>query len=240
MLLLGGGVYGAYAYLSSPGPIPTIAMPTLTSSPEPSSDPSSSDPPSSTPSETAPAETTPEPSETTEPDEPATDPTETSKRAQPGSPLTHDEFRDWNFALGSVKYNADKVGGWTYDSCDPVDARGALAKSQCMSAVELAYSAYGGHLKAVQVMMSFPTDKAAKTAADRLAKLDSDAVKWRKSKVHTSYVYGKIRSSASKKYVVVTIVTADQSARSKATNFHAYLQSDHASYFLLRDLTITS
>lgn len=230
VLLLGGAGIGAYFYLSSPGPAP-ISMPTITQS----SDPPASDPPSSAPAETptaTPSETPtdPEPSETTG----------TSKRAQPNSPLTHNEFSDWNFALGGVKHKADKVAGWTYNSCDPVDGQGVLAKNKCQRAVELAYSAYGGHLKAVQLMMSFPTEKAAKTAADRLAKLSSDAVTWRKNRAHSTYAYGKVRSGASKKYLVVTIVTADKSARSKATSFHAYLQSDHAGYFLLRDLTITS
>ncbi|TYB47234.1 hypothetical protein FXF51_58810 [Nonomuraea sp. PA05] len=106
--------------------------------------------------------------------------------------------------------------------------------------MQLAYSAYSGHLKAVQVLMAFPTGQAAKTAADRLAKLSSDAVKWRQDKALTSYVYGKILSGASKNYVVVTIVTADKSAKAMAPNFHAYLQTDHTSYFELRDQTITS
>ncbi|GAA3573912.1 hypothetical protein GCM10022419_063690 [Nonomuraea rosea] len=230
VLVLGGGGFGAYAYLSSRGPAPTIAMPTLEPIPTATTTPPQSDPPSSDPSE----------SPTAEPSTTPTDSVPTSKRAQPGSPITDDEFEDWKFGLGSVKLNADKVGGWTYGNCDPVDGQGVLAKNDCVRAVEVAYSAYGGHLKAVQVMMAFPSDKAAKTTAAKLAKLSSDAVRWRKEKAHANYSYGKIRSGASKKYVIVTIVTADKSARSKATKFHTYLQTDLASYFLLRDLTITS
>ncbi|MFB4278847.1 hypothetical protein ACBJ59_26395 [Nonomuraea sp. MTCD27] len=225
VLLLGGGGVGAYFYLRSPGPAPNVALPSTAPTTSPPSSPAPEEPTDSP---------TPEPSTT------PTDTLPTSKRAQPGSPITDDEFDDWKFALGGVKFNANKVGGWTYDSCDPVDGQGLLAKNNCQRAIQVAYSAYSGHLKAVQVMMSFPTDKAAKTTADRLAKLSSDAVKWRQDKAHASYVYGKIRSGASKKYVVVTIVTADKSAQSKASNFHAYLQTDLASYFLLRDQTITS
>ncbi|MGW3342635.1 hypothetical protein ACWDA3_04985 [Nonomuraea rubra] len=225
VLLLGGGGWAAYAYLSSPGPAPKIAMPSgtpTTTEPAPSATPDTSDEPSPAPSDTP-------------DDTPAT-----SNQAEPGSPITHQEFNDWNFALGGIKFKADKVGGWNYSSCAPVDGEGVLAKNKCERAVQLAYSAYSGHLKAVQVMMSFPTDRAAKTTADRLAKLSSNAVKWRQDKALARYTYGKILSGASKNYVVVTIVTADKSAGTKAPNFHAYLQTDHTSYFELRDQTITS
>ncbi|GAA4968805.1 hypothetical protein HD597_008658 [Nonomuraea thailandensis] len=227
VLLLGGGGWAAYAYLSSPGPAPTIAMPSsapTTTAPAPSATPAESD----------------EPAPGTTPDETPDETPATSKQAQPGSPITHQEFDDWNFALGGIKFKADKVGGWTYSSCTPVDGQGVLARNKCQRAVQLAYSAYSGHLKAVQVMMSFPTDRAAKTTADRLAKLSSNAVKWRQDKALTRYTYGKILSGASKNYVVVTIVTADKSAGTKAPNFHAYLQTDHTGYFELRDQTITS
>ncbi|NJP89350.1 hypothetical protein HCN51_07790 [Nonomuraea sp. FMUSA5-5] len=229
VLLLGGGGWAAYAYLNAPGPAPTVALPSstpTTSDPTPPQTPDPSDQPTTAPS--ASPSTTPD-------DTPAT-----SKQAQPGSPITHQEFDDWNFALGGIKFKADKVGGWTYSSCTPVDGQGVLAKNKCRRAVQLAYSAYSGHLKAVQVILSFPTDQAAKTTADRLAKLSSDAVKWRQDKALTRYVYGKILSGASRNYVVVTIVTADKSARRMAQNFHAYLQTDHTSYFELRDQTITS
>ncbi|MFG1703710.1 hypothetical protein ACFLIM_10990 [Nonomuraea sp. M3C6] len=225
VVVLGGGAAGAFIFLRTPDPMPTIAMPTTdpfptTTTPPPSDPPS--DPPSSEPS------TTP------------TEPEPTTRRPDPGSPLKDTEFDDWNFKLGKVKLEARKVGGWTYDSCDPVDGQGVLAKYDCERAIQLAYSAYGGHIKAVQVMMSFPTEQAAKTTATRLAKLTSEAVNWKKDKAHSKYAYGKIRSSASKKYVVVTVLTADKTAKSLATYYHSYLQSDHASYFLLRDLTITS
>ncbi|GAA3653701.1 hypothetical protein GCM10022224_015960 [Nonomuraea antimicrobica] len=232
VLLLGGGGVGVYLYLSSAGGSTPIAQPADTRAPSsgrPSDDPTPDDP---TPDTSASDDPTPA--------QPTSEPDSSSNQAQPGSPLTDEEFDDWDFALGGVKFQANKVAGWTYNSCTPVDGQGLLAKNDCQRAIQLAYSAYSGHLKAVQIMMSFPSDKAAKTTADRLAKLSSDAVRWRQDKAHTKYVYGKILSSASKKYVVVTIVTADKSADSMAPNFHAYLQTDHASYFLLRDQTITS
>ncbi|GAA3132055.1 hypothetical protein [Nonomuraea salmonea] len=143
--------------------------------------------------------------------------------------------------MGTVKFRANKVAGWTYDTCTPVDGKGGvLRKNKCERAVQLAYSAYSGHLKAVQLIMEFPSDQAAKTTADRLSKLSSDAVTWRQDKAHSDYVYGKILSGASRKYVVVTIVTADKTAGEKAPGFHAYLQTDHTSYFRIRDATITS
>ncbi|WP_327585257.1 hypothetical protein OHA25_57855 [Nonomuraea sp. NBC_00507] len=229
VLLLGGGAIGAVLYLNSSGPATTVALPSTAPS-VPTTTPEQSDPPSATPSDPP----------TSEPSTAPTDPTPTSKRVQPGSPLTHNEFDDWSFGLGGVKFNANKVGGWTYNSCDPLDGEGVLAKYDCERAIEVAYSAYGGHLKAVQLMMSFPNEKAAKNTATRLSKLTSDAVTWRKDKAHATYAYGKIRSSASKKYLIITIVTADKSAKARAEKFHAYLQTDHASYFLMRDLTITS
>ncbi|TMR10492.1 hypothetical protein ETD86_39245 [Nonomuraea turkmeniaca] len=229
VLLLGGGTVGAIVYLNSSDSTSTVALRSATPT-TPTTPPQQSDPPSTTPSDPPSSDPSTTPSE----------PQPTSKRPQPGSPITHNEFDDWKFGLGGVKYNADKVGGWTYDSCDPVDGEGVLAKYDCERAIEIAYSAYGGHLKAVQLMMSFPNEKAAKNTATRLAKLTSDAVTWRKDKAHASYVYGKIRSGASKKYLIVTIVTADKSAKARAEKFHGFLQADHASYFLLRDLMITS
>ncbi|MET7329424.1 hypothetical protein [Nonomuraea sp. NPDC005650] len=232
VLLIGGGVI-AFLYMRDSAQKTAVALPTTdpfptTTTAPPSDQPSASpsDPPASEP-----AEPTPAPSDTR--------PT-TSKRVDPDSPLTDDEFEDWDFKLGDVELEAKKVGGWTYDSCDPVDGQGVLAKNDCQRAVQLAYSAYGGHIKAVQLLMSFPSEAAAKTTASRLAKLTSDAVKWRTDKTHKSYVYGKMRSGASKKYVVVTVLTADKAAKPMATYYHQYLQSDIAGYFLFRDLTVTS
>ncbi|KAB8197480.1 hypothetical protein FH608_002695 [Nonomuraea phyllanthi] len=230
MLLLGGGGVGAYLYLRGSGPQTNVALPTIdpsatTAPSDPQSDPPS-DPPSSEPSE--PAEPTPS----------ATRPT--SKRVDPGSPIEDDEFGDWRFKLGEVKLEADKVGGWTYSSCKPVDARGVLAQNDCERAVQLAYTARGGHIKAVQIIMSFPSEQVAKKTATRLNSLSSDGLRWRTDKTHADFAYGKIRTSTAKRYVIVTVLTADKSAKSVATHYHAYLQSDHASYFLFRDLTITS
>lgn len=175
---------------------------------------------------------------------PTTDPTSEpaqpspSETGRPDSPFDDDEFSDWNFRLGSVTFKAKRVGGWTYDSCAPVDRQGVLAKNKCERAVQLAYSAYRGHLTAVQVIMSFPTVKAAKATAKHLAN-SSSAVKWRRDKVLGKYVYGKIRSGVTKRYVVLTVVTADKTAQAKATRFHHYLHTDHSDYFLFRDSTVT-
>jgi hypothetical protein len=153
---------------------------------------------------------------------------------QGGGRLDDDEFGDWNFRLGDVAYQARRVGGWTYDSCAPVDRNGVLAGTTCERAVQLAYSAYRGHLKAVQVIMAFPSAKAAKAMAEQLANT-SGVVKWRRDQVLGKYVYGKLRSGATKNYVVVTVVTADKTARAKATRFHHYLHTDHSNYFRFRD-----
>ncbi|GAB2917847.1 hypothetical protein ACFMQL_20010 [Nonomuraea fastidiosa] len=174
-----------------------------------------------------PSARTPQPSQT---------PSPSTTVPEPGSPITADEFGDWNFMMGTAKFRADKVAGWTYDSCTPVDGKErVLRANRCERAVQLAYSAYKGHLKAVTLLMQFPTDQAAKTTADRLAKLSSNAIRWRHDKAHSEYVYGKILSGASKKYVVVTIVTADRTAEKKARSFHGYLQADHEAAFLFRD-----
>ncbi|TMR24981.1 hypothetical protein ETD86_02365 [Nonomuraea turkmeniaca] len=236
VLLLIGGTVGAVSYFNSAGSKPAAAQPGATTS-LPTTAPWQSESPSGEPS----GEPTGAPSE--EPTEPAVEPTDTpptSSRAAPGSPIAHTEFDDWKFNLGGVKFDAKKVGGWTYDTCDPVDAQGVLAKNNCERAVQVAYSAYRGHLKAVQVMLSFPTDKAAKTAATRMAKLTSDPVNIRRDMALATFVYGQIRANVAKKYVIVTIVTADKTAKSKAEKFHLYKQADSVSYFLLRDLTVTS
>jgi uncharacterized membrane protein len=215
-VLLVGAAIGAVTYLNSPGSKPAIALPSTATS-LPTAAPRQSDP---------------------SPDAPATP--SPSSRAQAGSPIADSEFDDWKFNLSGVKFDANKVDGWTYDTCDPVDGQGVLAKNNCERAVQIAYSAYRGHLKAVQVMMTFPTDKAARTAATRLAKLNSNAMNIRSDMVLPTYAYGKIRTNPAKKYVVVTIVTADKSARAKAAKFHLYLQAHSVSYFLLRDVIVTS
>ncbi|MBF8185667.1 hypothetical protein ITP53_07925 [Nonomuraea sp. K274] len=169
---------------------------------------------------------------TPEPDEPSP-----SENRRPGSPIDDDEFGDWNFRLGSVTFKAERAGGWTYDSCAPIDRQGVLAENKCERAAQLAYSAYRGHLTAVQVIMSFPTVTAAKATAKHLAN-SSRAVKWRRDKMLGKYAYGKIRSSSTKRYVLLTAVTADKTAHAKATRFHQYLHTDHSNYFLFRDPTV--
>ncbi|MEO3887193.1 hypothetical protein [Nonomuraea sp. B5E05] len=230
VILLAGGGYGVYAYMGAPDPVPTVALQTPSPSQSDAPSSSASGEPTSSPTSEPSADPTSEPSA-----RPSTNPGE-SNNPEPGSPITHGEFPDWKFSLEGVSFTADKVGGWTYDTCATLDGQGELARNKCERAVELAYSAYSGHLRAVQVIMSFPSEAAAKTAATRLAKLSSKAVKWRRDQALDKFVYGKIRSGAVEKYVVVTVVTADRTARAKATKFHHYLQADHKNYFLFRDL----
>ncbi|MEV4575382.1 hypothetical protein AB0K16_19220 [Nonomuraea jabiensis] len=173
---------------------------------------------------------------------PAADPTSQPKKPRPSekqrpdSPINADEYGDWNFRLGSVTFKAEKVGGWTYDSCAPVDRNGVLAKNRCEHAVQLAYAAYRGHLTAVQVIMSFPTVKAARATAGRLAS-SSGAVKWRRDKMLGTYVYAERRVTSSGRYVLLTVVTADRTAQAKATRFQHYLHADRSNSFLFRDPT---
>ncbi|SDH72103.1 hypothetical protein SAMN05421869_10368 [Nonomuraea jiangxiensis] len=221
VLVLGGGAVGAFLYLNAPDPLTTVTMPKITTIPEPSED--TSDSPSNPPV-------------TDEPTEPSATPTESdSPSAGADSPLSDTEFKDWDFKLGDVALQAQKVGGWTYDDCDPVDGKGGvLAKNDCEQAIELAYSARSGHVKAVQVIMAFPTKEDASATATRLTSLSSDAVKWRKDKTHSTYAFGKYAAAAMGKYVIYTVVTADNTGKSQAPRYLSYLQSDHANYFIWR------
>ncbi|MEO3803888.1 hypothetical protein [Nonomuraea sp. B1E8] len=214
VLLLGGGAFGAYSYLNAPGPAPTtIAQPSTSPSAPPTSAPPTSAPPTATPTDT------PEPSST-------------SSDSQ-DTPLDHTEFDDWNFSLKGEKYAARKVGGWTYDSCDPLDAEGVMADNNCESAVQLAYSAYGGNLKAVQIILAFPSSTDARNTAKRLKNTADKNVAWRRSSAHRSYSYGKIYTGAYVKHLVITIVTANSSAKSKAQKFHTAMQTDRGVYFFM-------
>ncbi|MGW0807550.1 hypothetical protein [Nonomuraea sp. NPDC002799] len=230
VLLLGGGTVGTVTYLSASDPETPAALPSAPPTFPPTAPPQFELPsPSAEPSD-----------EVAEPDAEPTDTPPTSSRAVPGSPISDNEFDDWRFELGDVKFDANKAGGWTYDTCDPVDGQGVMAKNNCERALQIAYSAYRGHLKAVQVLLSFPTEKAAKATATRLTKLSSNAVNVRSDMTLPNFTYGKFFTGAFKKYVVITIVTADKTARSKAAKFHLYLQADTAGYLLLRDRTLTS
>ncbi|MBB6549385.1 hypothetical protein [Nonomuraea rubra] len=246
VILLLGGTAGAIAYfnasrtettsgLSGTGTSGPTTAPLESPSSEPSEDPAgdaTGDPAGDAAEE--PAE------EPTGSADPPSDTTPGSSRAAPGSPITHSEFGDWNFRFEGVKFSANKVGGWSYDTCDPVDGEGVLSRNKCERAIQVAYSAYRGHLRAVQVTMAFPTDKAAKAAATRLAKLDSNAVNIRTDMTLDTFAYGQIRANVAKNYVIATIVTADKTAKPRADKFHLYLQADAMSYFLLRDVTVTS
>ncbi|MCK2220966.1 hypothetical protein MF672_045245 [Actinomadura sp. ATCC 31491] len=237
-LLLGGGAYGAIRAASAR---PSLSLPGNAASrpaAAPTTVPWASDPPSDQPNDQPSDEPDDQPSGQPS-GRPSPQPRGTT-HAVPGSPITNTEFGDWAFAAGRVRFAADRKGGWTYDTCEPVDAQGVLAKNDCERATQVAYSAYRGHLKAVQVVMAFPTDKAAKTAETRLLKLTSDGVNIRRDMVQAAYAYGRVRTNAIKKYLIVTVVTADRTARAKASKFHLYLQADALRYFLLRDVTITS
>ncbi|MEU6788515.1 hypothetical protein ABZ912_55810 [Nonomuraea angiospora] len=173
---------------------------------------------------------------TTEPAPEPKEPSPSENERRPDSPIDADAYGDWDFRLGSVAFKAEKVGGWTYDSCAPVDRNGVLARNKCERAVQLAYKAYRGHLTAVQVIMSFPTTKAAKATAVRLAN-SSGTVKWRRDKMLDEYVYGKRRVTSIGRYVLLTVVAADKTAQAKAMRFHHYLHTDRSNGFLFRDPT---
>ncbi|MFI6741527.1 hypothetical protein ACIBI9_52170 [Nonomuraea sp. NPDC050451] len=157
-----------------------------------------------------------------------------SEDERPDSPIDAGQYGDWNFRAGSVTFKAEKVGGWTYDSCEPVDRNGVLAKNKCERAVQLAYTAYRGHLTAVQVIMAFPTVKAAKATAMQLTS-SSRAVKWRRDKLLDEYVYAKKRVASTERYVILTVVAADKTAQAKAMRFQHYLHADRSNSF--RDST---
>ncbi|MFC7104976.1 hypothetical protein ACFQQB_33740 [Nonomuraea rubra] len=218
LLLLGGGAFGAYAYLNSPGPSPTpIAQPST----PPTSAPPTSAPPSSAPPSSAP------PSPTESP-EPSSTPSNSS-----GGPLEHTEFGNWNYSLKGEKYAARKVGGWTYDSCDPLDAEGVLGDNDCENAIQLAYTAYGGNLRAVQIVLQFPEAGDAKKTANQLKNNADEKIAWRRASAHSRYAYGAIYTGAYMNYVVVTVVTTNESAKPKAKKFHTAMQTDRGVYFFL-------
>ncbi|MDA0634415.1 hypothetical protein OUY22_13405 [Nonomuraea sp. MCN248] len=239
VVLLGGGAVGVVSYVNATGAGSAPAEPRTKPS-LPTSAPWQSDEPTDEPAQDqVPDEGTP----TDEPTGPAVEPTDSpsdSGRPEAGSGIAHTEFDDWRFEWEGVRFSAKKVGGWTYETCDPVDGHGVLAGNQCRRAIQVAYTAYRGHLKAVQVTMAFPSEKAAKAAAARLAKLDSSAVNTRRDMTFPTFAYGKFLTHPSKNYVVTTLVTADETARSRALKFHAYLHANGVGHFLLRDQTVTT
>ncbi|WP_157548168.1 hypothetical protein [Nonomuraea candida] len=166
--------------------------------------------------------------------EPEEEPGPSGQARPPDRRIHADQYGDWNFRMGDVAFQARKVGGWTYASCAPVDRRGLLAASGCERVVQLAYRAYGGHLTAIQMIMAFPGEKAAQAALKRLTGA-SGAVKWRRDTMLDTYAYGKQRLTRTRSYVLLTVVTADKTARARAARFHRYLHADHAASFLFRD-----
>ncbi|MFG1699892.1 hypothetical protein [Nonomuraea sp. NPDC049309] len=259
VLLLGGGTVGAISYVKSsngtPAALPSGGTKPSATAPWPSDEPAEADaggdaPPSDDSSPKGDPSSQGEPSAAGEPKAeevpsgeptgPATTPSPSSSAVQPGSPIAHTEFDDWKFDFSGATFAANKVGGWTYGTCEPVDAQGLLEQNKCRRAVQLAYSAYRGHLKAIQVLLEFPSVKAATNAATQMVGSKTDTVNVRRDMALPTYEYGKIRTTPAKKYVVVTIVTADKTAKAKADDFHLYMQADRVSYFLLRDVTITS
>jgi hypothetical protein len=221
VVLVGGGVAGAAYYVNASGSAPAAQPSTAPSFP--TTAPWQSGEPSEEPSQ----EPTAEPEPTAAPDE-------------SGTRFAHTEFQDWRFEFQGVRYSAKKVGGWTYDTCDPVDARGVLAGNKCQRAIQIAYTAYRGHVKAVQVMMEFPTASVARATAKKLQKQAGNSVNTRRDMTHADFAYGMIRTNPSQNYVVATVVTADRSAKAKAEDFHLYLHAYAASRLLLRDVTVTT
>ncbi|TDE48498.1 hypothetical protein E1295_21110 [Nonomuraea mesophila] len=108
-----------------------------------------------------------------------------------------------------------------------------MADNNCANAIQLAYTAYGGNLKAVQIILAFPSSSDTKNAAKALKNTADKNVAWRRSSAHRSYSYGKIYTGAYVKHLVITIVTANSSAKSKAAKFHTALQTDRGVYFFM-------
>lgn len=237
VVFLLGGTAGAVAYFTAARATPPVDLSGLGAS-GPTAAPSRPASPSAEQSAEPSAEQSEEPFGPA--GTPGKDATPGPTRPAPGSPIAHTEFGDWKIDRNGLRFGAAKVAGWTYDTCDPVDAQGVLARSGCERAIQVAYTAYRGHLKAVRFMLAFPTAKDAKTAATRLSRLSSTGVNVRENTIFDPFVYGKIRTNAARKYVVATIVTADETAASKAGKFHLYLQADTTSYVQRRDATVTS
>jgi len=232
VLLLGGVAFVALVYVV--GSVETLPTPTSVSrepmaEPPPSSDPAATGSPTTEPPTELTTGFTPTPGQSL-----SQSPAE-SNPPTAGAALSHEEFEDWNFRLGDVAFQAEKAGGWDYDSCDPVDGRGGvLAGNNCEQAIQVVYSAYGGNLKAVQILLAFPSSQDAKAAVTALSKAPSTRVKWRRDQTHASYAYGRIRVGDTGPYAVVTIVTATKPAGVKAAKFHRYLQSDAQAALLFR------
>ncbi|MEV0613545.1 hypothetical protein AB0I81_09490 [Nonomuraea sp. NPDC050404] len=212
VLLPGGFTFSLYKYLKPPESSPEASTVAASRSAEPTPEHSTEPTPERSAERTSEAE---------------------ESSGNQDAPIDADQYGDWNFRMGDTAFKAKKVGGWTYDSCAPVDRNGVLARNNCERVVQLAYSAYRGHLTAVQVIMAFPTDQAAEAAADRLAKT-SGQVKWRRDTMLDEYVYGRQRVGQTKRYVLLTLVTADKTAQAKAQRFHQYLHADHSGSFLFR------
>lgn len=241
VVLLGGGTVGAISYINA------------TSDGQPTSAEATAEPsrPTSAPWESkAPAEETPAQEDVLpsgEPDDPASTPdsgtdggTDSGTETGTGSgTLAHTDFDDWRFEFEGERFSAKKVGGWTYETCDPVDARGVLAESKCRRAVQVGYSAYRGHLRAVQVTMEFPSEQAAQNAARRMGQ-DDRALNIRRDMTLPDFAYGRVLTHPVANYVMTTIVTADKTAERRALKFHAYLHADSVTRFGIANRTVTT
>ncbi|MEV0587636.1 hypothetical protein [Nonomuraea sp. NPDC050310] len=224
MVLLGGGGVVALIYALDDKPSTTVvAYPEATKIPtEPATEP-------------APEETTPEPS----PEEsttPAEEPSETPSTTTQGKPLTVEEFgADWNFRLGETAFQAERVGGWRHDTCGPLDGKNKpLSKNDCDHGVLMAYSGYGGKIKANVVLLAFPDEEQAKAALKGIAVDSNTTIRWRMDLLHKDFAYGKIRYNSTGRYVVATVVTGAQAEKTRAERFHRYLQTDFEGVFVFR------
>jgi hypothetical protein len=143
--------------------------------------------------------------------------------------LTHADFGDRE--LAGVP-DARKVGGWDHATCGPLDGKGkVLAAHGCEQAAQVAYRAAGGGLRAVQLLLAFPSDSRAKDAAFSLSKRSSSALRWRRGGTHEKYGYGKVGVGGVGPYVVVTVVTATGPAVRQGPAFHKVLHTDTLSRF---------
>ncbi|MFG1942202.1 hypothetical protein [Nonomuraea sp. NPDC048826] len=101
----------------------------------------------------------------------------------------------------------------------------------CDRAAQLAYSARNGKLRAVQLLLAFPTERYAQAAAVGLSRRSAEALRWRRGGTHPQYAYGKVGVAGSGPYVLVTVVTATGKAAGRGPAFHRALHADTLNRF---------
>ena len=83
-----------------------------------------------------------------------------------------------------------------------------------------------GNLRAVQLLLAFPTEHRARAAAVSLSQRSSEALRWRRGGTHDRYAYAKAGVAGTGPYVVVTVVTATGKAGGRGPEFHRVLHAD--------------